>query len=239
MKKITTFTLLFFAFTLTTFAQPYTDAKTLLKASYAKLGGDLWKNVTTMKTTGNMTVGTQMGDLDGTITSTSQFPGYGRQDITIGTPMGEVVILQVVTPTAGWMKQAFNGEENEVDMEAEQLESSKVKSANEELDILSDSTATFALTEETFESKSVYAVKITENEKVRTRFYDKESLLCVGTKSEGESSIISDYKEVQGLMIPHKVKRTASNEQGDQEMTMTIKTVEINPTVAETLFKKG
>ena len=87
--------------------------------------------------------------------------------------------------------------------------------------------------EEDVDGKPCYKVKLTTPEgHVRTSWYDKKSHLLVKqaskeTTPQGEleqESMISDYKKVDGVLVPHKLVQKASN----QEIVMTLDKVQFN-----------
>ena len=87
--------------------------------------------------------------------------------------------------------------------------------------------------EEDVESKPCYKVKLTTPEgNVRTSWYDKKNYLLVKQASKEKSpqgeieqeSLVSDYKKVDGVLVPHKVVQKAAG----QEMVMTLDKVQFN-----------
>ena len=140
-------------------------------------------------------------------------------------------------------KQKFNGEDGYVeqqgvktDLTEEQIKSKKGKhSIFPELypgDIES------TLEETTFlNGRDTYKIKIVKGDNITYKFYDTENHLLVRaemeSKSQGKSSMeISDYKEVNGILFPHKQKITA----GMQIITMNYTDVIINENVTEEDF---
>ena len=93
----------------------------------------------------------------------------------------------------------------------------------------------------TIDGKDAYKIKVTQNEKATYRYYAIDSGLLIRTEQTNEvqgQSITtitdtSDYKEVQGIMLPSVMKVTA----GPQIVTFTTTEAKINQDVTEADFK--
>lgn len=230
-----------FAFSLlalpTVFAQSFTDAKALLQASLDKNGGAKVAEIKTLKKEGTLTImGTPIGDLDGTIVEHFQFPGYSKQAQTIGTPMGAMEITNVVTPEKAWSDNSMAGRQ---ELPKDRL--GKITSVSEERELLDEAELKIELKDgETFNGKAVYALAYEKNKAQITRFYDKETLLCLGFKGvreEGESTqTYTSYADVNGVKVANAI--TIEQKGGDQELTIKVKyeKIEANVTLPADMF---
>ena len=95
--------------------------------------------------------------------------------------------------------------------------------------------------EEAVNGKPAYKVIMTPNEGApSTRFYDKESGLLVKsietvTSAMGKittEALISDYKKVNGVLFPHKIKQTALGQSAD----ITFDSIEANTEIPKDRF---
>ncbi|AUC83168.1 pitrilysin family protein [Lacinutrix sp. Bg11-31] len=91
-----------------------------------------------------------------------------------------------------------------------------------------------------FEGKDNYKVKVTKNGEDSFRYYGVDSGLLNKTESSKESQgqqissivVLSDYKDVNGLMFPHKMDITT----GPQKIPMVISSVKVNEGVTDADF---
>ena len=95
--------------------------------------------------------------------------------------------------------------------------------------------------EEKVDGKPCYKVELTMPEgQVRTAYYDKQSNLLVKTVSNEKSpmgnitveSILSDYKKVDGIFIPHKVRQKMAG----QEIAIVLEKIEQNVKLPDNRF---
>lgn len=241
MKKILTLALVALISLPSLYAQQFANAKALLQASYEKSGGDKWKNVQNIHTTGSINItGGPYGDMEGTIDMTMKFPGSMRMVMGLSVAGQDVEVTQVVTPEKGWVDVSVQGK-NDLPEDQVKKMSEAIKYPNEEMELLETEDTNLTLAEETFENQAVYTVSVKKDDQTSYRYYDKTTLLPIATKStveaEGESietvSHMEDYKDVNGLMIAH----THRDKAGEQERTTKSKTVEVNVTIDDKLFK--
>jgi zinc protease len=95
--------------------------------------------------------------------------------------------------------------------------------------------------EEKVDGKPAYKVVLTTPEgQTRTNYYDKESGLEVKTTGTAKTqmgdvpveSLVSDYKKVDGILLPHKVQQKMLV----QEMVVTLEKVEFNAKLPKDRF---
>ena len=92
---------------------------------------------------------------------------------------------------------------------------------------------------ESIDGKDAYKVNVTfENGQKQTDYYAQESSLKIRTVSaeQGQSQTVdySDYKEVDGIMIPHATKITGGM---PMPLEMKMQSVKVNGEVADDMFK--
>lgn len=179
-----------------------------------------------------------------------------KADVTVeGVPMALTADIKLMSPNKESVemfaegmgiisKQKYNGETGYVEQQGVKMDLTE-----EQLNSKNDKHAIFPelypddseLTLEgivTINEKEAYKIKIAKGETVTFKYYDTENYLLVRaemqSKAQGKSSMdISDYKEVKGILFPHKQKITA----GMQIITMSYKEVIINENVTEEDFK--
>ncbi|MFP5470875.1 MAG: insulinase family protein [Bacteroidia bacterium] len=154
--------------------------------------------------------------------------------------MGQVFQKKVFNGKTGYQSNMMSGKG---DLEGEELEEAKLN-ANYIPEMLY-ATNGYKLELkglETFNGKDVYALDVVSPKGTKTtEYYDVESKMKVYTSSEVDSpegkftseAEYSDYKEVKGFMMPHKVAINV----GGQAIDLTVSSIEINGTVDAELFK--
>ncbi|MCF7859596.1 MAG: insulinase family protein [Candidatus Cloacimonetes bacterium] len=152
---------------------------------------------------------------------------------------------------AGVMKQEqkFDGERAVVtgmggsELEGEQLEAMKIESImHSYLDYSKYGITPELVSMEAIDGKDAYKVVLNlPTGKTKTEYYDAETGYKVREVSVAESpqgtftSTVdySDYKEVEGVMYPHKI----SQQMGPQNIEMEVISVEVNTGLSDELFK--
>lgn len=204
------------------------------------LGGiEKLRAVKTVRMTGKMTVGP---GIEAPIVMELKRPNAMRLDITVQGMVGS----QAYDGTKGWNLMPFAGSKVPQEMAADE-----VKLAQEQADIdgpLVDYKAKGSTIElqgkEKVEGSDAYKLKVTlKNGDVRTIYIDAEHYLQIkdeakrmirGTEVDSET-IMGDYKDVGGLMLPHSID---SGQKGNpQRQKLTIEKIEINVPIDDTRFK--
>jgi hypothetical protein len=196
----------------------------------ARGGLDKIKAVKTMKFTGTMAIGPGM---EAPFVMEQARPNMQRMEFTIQGMTG----IQAFDGKTGWAVMPFMGKKDPEAM-----------SADDSKQMLDDSDFDGALVDykekghtvelvgkEQVEGADVYKLKITmKSGSVRTVYIDAESWLEIkteakrtvrGTEIEGET-IMGDYKEVNGLMMPFSVAQGAKG--SDRRQTMTFSKIELD-----------
>jgi len=204
----------------------------------AALGGaDKLKAVKTIRSTGKATIGPGIVT---PVTITQARPGSFRLELAI---QGKTFV-QATDGTTAWMLNPFQGA-----TAPEKMSADDAKDVNESADIdgvLVDWKAkghtVELLGKEDFEGTEVYKLKITlKSGQVRYSYLDASTFLVLKetTKRKRDTTeietemIFGDYKDEQGLMLPHSTESRAG---GQLQFQMTIEKIEVNPEVDKSIF---
>jgi len=237
-KTLIGITLLALLAPLGTIASAQTVDELIAKNIEAKGGMAKLKAVKSMRATGKMIGGQGM---EFPFVMTNKRPKSTRIEFTFQGMTG----MQVYDGKTAWMSMPFAGKK-----EPEVMPPDQAKDMEEQADFdgplvdYKDKGHTIELLgKEQVEGADAYKLKVTlKNGDVRTIYLDAETYLEIkveskrivrGTEVEGEA-IMSDYKEVEGLMIPHVVEQGQKGSPMRQKLV--IEKVEINPVIADNLF---
>jgi outer membrane lipoprotein-sorting protein len=194
--------------------------------------------VKTMRMTGTMSVGP---GIEAPFTLEMKRPSSMRAEFTLQGQTG----IQAYDGTTAWMVMPFMGKKDPEALPAEEaktfaeqadfdgvLVNYKAKGHNVEL-----------VGKEAVEGTDAYKLKVTlKNGDVRYIFLDAEYFLEIrtegsrvmrGTPIDFESST-GDYKDVDGLMLPHSIESGAKGM--PQRQKMTISKIELNPAIEDARF---
>lgn len=149
---------------------------------------------------------------------------------------------QVLTDTAGWGLNPFQGQ-----TKAEPMTADQVKKSQDELDVHDEfldykdkGTTLEDLGTDDVEGTEAYKIKVTlKSGKEKTLYISKDNYLTIRQTEKTEingkeiesTSDYSNYKKVENIMLPFSINNSL---QGPVD----IDTIEINPTIDEGLFKK-
>ena len=224
--------------TLATIASAQTVDELIEKNIKAKGGREKILALKTLRTTGKMVMGQGM---EAPFTMSQKRPRAQRMEFSFQGLSG----VQAYDGKNAWMVMPFSGKKDPEAMTAEDT-----KEMDEQADFdgpLFDYKEKGHKVElvgkEQIEGTDVYKLKLTlKGGDVRYIYLDSEYFLEIrtegkrtmrGTEQEFESSI-GDYKEVEGYMMPHAIENGVKGSQ--QKQKITIEKVEINPTLADSLF---
>jgi len=227
---------LFLTFTISTatLAQEYTDGRSVVQASYEKTGGVAWSDVKTLVQTTSVAINTPQGDISGSGRMTFLYPGYMHARMVFdieddaGLPMG--AMTQVMTPDSGYAQS---------DMGRQELPGAQApNSPNEDGELLKNDSAEVSLESYDLNGEDVYRVVYATESDTTTNYYDKETLYKVATEVNTPQGPIwvhyDDYREVGGLLLPHKITQEMA---AGMRQILTINSIEVNPEIdQETLF---
>jgi outer membrane lipoprotein-sorting protein len=204
----------------------------------ARGGMDKLKAVKAMRMTGTMSVGP---GIEAPFTLEMRRPNSMRVEFTLQGQTG----VQAYDGKTAWMVMPFMGKKD-----PEALPAEETKTFEEQADfdgVLVDYKAKGHTVElagkEPVEGTDAYKLKVTlKNGDVRYVYLDSEYFLEIrtegtrtmrGTPIDFESSV-GDYKEVEGMMMPHSMESGAKGM--PQRQKMTISKIELNPALDDARF---
>jgi hypothetical protein len=178
-----------------------------------------------------------------------------KADVTVGgAPMAITAEIKLLTPNKESVemsavgmgvisKQKFNGETGYVEQQGSKVEltEKQINSKKGKHSIFpelypNDSELTLeGIT--IVNEKDAYKIKVVRDENITYKYYDTESYLLVRSEMTSNSQVkstidYSDYKDVNGILFPHKQKITS----GMQIITMSYTDIKINEGVIEEDF---
>jgi outer membrane lipoprotein-sorting protein len=206
---------------------------------YQAIGGaDAWRAVTSMRATGRMQMGPGM---EAPFTMTQKRPKMIRMEFTYQGMTG----VQAYDGESGWMLMPFLGK-----TEPEPIPPEDLKDIIEQADIegaLVDWQAKGHQVEyvgkETTAGTEAYKLKVTlKGGDVQYYYLDAEYYLPIKVESSRDmrgtvmefETILSDYKEVGGLMIPHSIQAMPKGAPAGQ--VITLDSIELNVDVDDSIF---
>ena len=227
------------ALTLASLAPAQTVDEILAKNFEAKGGLARIRAVQSIRVTGKITLGPGM---EAPLVIEQKRGDKLRMDITF---QGMTLTPTVLNGTTGWKLMPIQGNPN-----PEALSPEEMKDALEQADIdgflvdyKAKGHAIEYLGKEKVEGTEAYKVKVTlKSGDVRTAYIDTDSNLEIkieskttrrGAEVEGDT-ILGDYKEVEGLVIPHSIDGGQKGAPGRQVITIT--KVELNPKIDDARF---
>jgi outer membrane lipoprotein-sorting protein len=196
--------------------------------------------VKTARMTGKITLG---GGLEAPLVIEFKRPKNIRMEVTLQG----MTAVQVYDGTSAWQINPFQGNKN-----PEAMGEDERKDMEEESDFVEGPLVNYKekghkvelIGKDKVEGSDAYKLKVTlKNGDVQTVYLDADTFLEV--KSEGKrmmrgtevetESFSGDYKEVEGLMIPHSLE--AGQKGSPQRQRITVEKIEINPAVEDARFK--
>lgn len=214
----------------------------VLEKHYEAIGGlDAWQGVQSFRASGKMT----MGPMEAPVTMTAKRPDKVRIDFTVQGMTGS----QAYDGETAWMLMPFMGKTDPEDMPADQA-----KALKEEADIdgplvgyEEEGLQLELVGLEEIEGTQAYKIKVTEEgEEGAVRYFYLESEYYVPIRVEGSRVIqgntmeyettLSDYKDVDGLMMAHSMSTQIKGAPGAQ--VITVETIEVNLEVDDSVFAK-
>jgi outer membrane lipoprotein-sorting protein len=201
----------------------------------AKGGAEKWKSISSVKMMGKLSA--QGRELPMTVYS--KRPNLMRQDIT--TPAGKAVqgfdgVTPWVIPPGADMPREITGPQGDAARSGAEFDGPLV-------DYAAKGHKVELVGREKLESGEVYHLKLTRKEGTVEHYYmavdsgleikRTTEVDAAGIKQTLESEM-SDYKSVDGIMIPHTLKQSVN---GSPRMQMTIEKIELNPPLDDALFR--
>lgn len=235
--------LLLFLFILFVGVSAHAQTADEILAKYLETTGGVqnWKALKTMKATGKMSM---MGmDLD--FNMTSKVPNKMHMVIKV---QGQEII-QAYDGIDAWMLNPLAGGKEPIKLPEEQAKEMTEQEVEDEfIDYKKKGHEVKLLGKEEVDGTSCYKIELIKNKNndkedvTEIHYFDAENFVPIMTKSYARSgpskgqeaqTYLSDYQEVNGLMIPFSME-TKSNGQTVQKMTF--QKITINESVEDTLF---
>jgi outer membrane lipoprotein-sorting protein len=211
------------------------------KAIDARGGMDKIRAVQSERITGRVSFSQ---GIEGALVLELQRPHKLYSEITVE---GQEVLRVYDGKSAGWTVNPFTENKNAVAMSADELKGMPDESDLDGplVDYQGKGSQVELVGKEDLGGKPVYRLKITtKTGEVRSYFIDSSTFLT--TKWEGTrkvedqalpwESVLSDYRDVQGLRFPFKIDQGSPGTEYKQ--TLTIDKVEINPKLDQSHFAK-
>jgi outer membrane lipoprotein-sorting protein len=211
----------------------------IAKNNEAKGGLDKIKAVKTARMTGRMTVGP---GIEAPVVLEFKRPNSMRMDITIQG----MTVTQAYDGTKAWMLNPLQGSKEPQELSGEELKMTEEQADLDGplIDYKAKGNQVELVGKEKVEGADAYKLKVTlKNGTVRHIYIDAEHFLEIkdeskrmirGTEMEADT-IVGDYKEVSGLMLPHSID---SGQKGaPQRQKVIIEKIEINVPIDESRFK--
>ncbi len=211
----------------------------ILKNHYEAIGGvDAWQAVNSMKATGKIELAPGM---EAPFSMQIKRPGKVRIDFTFQGMTG----TQAFDGTTAWMIMPFMGK-TEPEVMPEELASMIKENADIDGPLVGykeDGDEIELLGLEDAEGTPAYKLKVTRKDG-EVQYYYLDSEAYVPIKIEGSrvlqgveqryEVVVSDYKEVAGLMVAHSILEKAWGAPGGQVITLS--NIEVDAALADSLF---
>jgi len=210
----------------------------IAKNLQAKGGAEKWQAIKSVKMAGKMTAqGNEMP-----LTVYAMRPNFNRQEITM--PAGKAV--QAFDGTTAWVINPMRGIEapEPVPPPAADLAKNSSDFDGALLNYKAKGTAIEFVGNEKLDGKDVYHLKVTMKDgPVQQYFLDAATGIELRTSAEIElgngqkqtlTTDMTNYKQVNGIMIPHTVTQTVG---GRTVLQWTINTVEFNSVPDDSIFR--
>ena len=182
--------------------------------------------------------------LEGTVVLELERPHKLYSEVTVD---GQKVLRAYDGKSAGWTVNPFTENKDVVEMSADELKEMPDESDLDGplVDYKSKGAQVELVAKENSDGKAVYRLKITtKSGELRSYLIDGATFLTIkwqGTRKVGNEllpweSLLSDYREVQGLKFPFKIDQGSPGTEYKQ--TLTVDKVEINPKIDQSHFAK-
>lgn len=216
------------------------DLDEVLNNYYEAVGGlDAWQSVQTMKMTGSLMMG-GMG-VEAPFVITTKRPKNVRLEFTFQGMTG----IQAFDGETAWMIMPFMGK-----TDPEQMPEDMAKDVKDQADLdgalmgyEEDGHQLELIGLEETEGTEAYKIKVTKNNgDVEYYFLDSEYFIPIKVEGSREmqgrviefETVLSDYKDVGGLMMPHSIESKPKGAPAGQ--VITIDTIELNVDVDDSAF---
>ncbi len=231
----------FFLFTLVFFASFVSQAQTLdeiLDKHFTATGGlDKWKKMEAMRMVGT---GTSQG-MEFAVTTTKARPNKTRTDSDM---MGMQVVLSCFDGTTGWSKTPWGTQNKPTKMGEAETKAAQADSFDSELlDYKTKGSTVTLVGTDSVEGAKCFKLSLKKSSgderfyyiDAKTYFVTMFSAIAKNGPSKGQMSetVVSDYKDVNGLMMPYTIEQKVK---GETVFTLKAEKYEIDPKIEATAF---
>ena len=202
-----------------------------------KGGAEKWKTIQTQKMTGiAISQGFQLA-----LTVYAKRPNQSRQELTIeipGQPM--MTIVNLFDGTKAWMINPMTGDPAPQAMPDAETATAKAQSDFDGalVDYKAKGYTVVELEESRVAGRPMHHLKVTRADLPTQHVYiDRQTFVEMRVSTEGPTASetdLSDYKEVDGIMVPHNIKISQS---GQLVAELKIAKVEFNTALDDALFR--
>lgn len=234
MKKLT----ILLALTLTAFVMKAQTADEVVEKYLKAVGGvDKWKKLETLVTTGKI----EMQGMSFPVVMTTMRPNSLRMEADI---QGTKIIQPSFDGTTAWTLNPLGGASEPTKMDEESTkELARTKFEDEFINYKTKGhVVTLEGTEEA-EGTKCFKLKIVLKEGgEKIYFMDIENFIPImvrdfamtgPNKGQASETVMGDYKEVDGMMMPHSIEQKAG---GQTQFVMKVEKVEVNAKVDKAIF---
>ena len=234
-KTIEAFTVFLFLITPSLTAQTVDE---ILTQYFEKTGGkDAWKDLNAMKMSGTSSIQGR----EFPITLYTKRPNYEKLEVEVQDKQ----IIEAYDGTTAWSVNPFQGITSATKADdALNNEAAKKSFEDELLDYAAKGHTVEKLEDHEIEGAQVFQMKLTKKSgDEQIYFFDQENYVPVMIKSlanagpmKGQTveTYLSDYKEVENLIIPHSITQKIN---GQVLMQATMNSIELNPEITDDVFK--
>ncbi|MCS7154462.1 MAG: hypothetical protein N2561_04785 [Bacteroidetes bacterium] len=215
-------------------AQNPLSPRGVVEAFLEATGGSAWEQITSLRQEVELQMMTQGMPISGKMTMVLLYPGYMRNDLVLGTPMGPMELSQVVTPEKAWMQTPHGRQEMPVINFAHQ-----VRGPRPELWMLRDTSYRFVKLERgELNGTPVHIVHVEHEGSTSKLYFEVHSKLLVASESTTPQGVVWNYlrhyRKVGSVLLPHELEITVDG-QSVQKLTFT--KIELNIPVDKRLFQ--
>jgi hypothetical protein len=234
MKKLS----ILLALTLTAFVMKAQTADEVVEKYLKAVGGaDKWKKLESLIMTGKG----EMQGMSFPVTMTTMRPNSLRMEVDV---QGSKIIQPAFDGTTAWTINPFGGaaEPTKMDEEATK-EIARTKFEDEFIDYKTKGhIVTLEGTEEAEGTKCFKLKIVLKQGGEKIYFMDVENYIPImvrefamsgPNKGQASETVMGDYKEVEGMMMPHSVEQKAG---GQTQFVMKMEKIEINPKIDKAIF---
>lgn len=218
-------------------AQALTVDEIVAKHLTAKGGAEKWKTIQTQKMTGvAVAQGFQLA-----MTVYAKRPNQSRQELTVEIPgQPAVMIVNLFDGTKAWMINPMTGSDAPQAMPDAETATAKAQSDFDGalVDYKTKGYTVVAMDPVTVAGKQAHHLKVTRGDLPTQHFYlDPDTFVELRITTEGplaSETDLSDYKAVDGIMVPHSIRISQG---GSVQAELKIQTVVFNEPLDDALFR--